>query len=200
MLSSTNITNRFFLLATAGLLLVVQGCKKSEDVPKSGSPVLATVGSVEITVADLLAEAERRRAKQQPVPSKEELLTAMVHRAALIENAKRNGLDRDPEIRRAMDAVLLGEIRERGLKEKIDAISISEEELRAVYEAEAIKFYQAAKARLSILHLVGGKSPSEEKRAELRARLESVREQVIANPPRGGRGPGIWCFGDREFG
>ena len=195
MLRRTHNTNRLLLLASAGLLLGVQGCKKSEDVPISGSPVLATIGSVTITVEDLLAEAEHRRSKNQPVPGKEELLNAMVNRAALIENAKRSGLDRDPEIRRAMDAVLLSEMRERGLKEKIDAINISDEELRAAYDAEAAKFYQAPKARLSILHLVGGKAPSDDKRAELRARLESVREQVIANPPRGGRGPAAQGFG-----
>jgi len=195
MANSTTQTHRILLLATVGLLLGVQGCRKSEEVPKSGSPILATIGGVTITVEDLVAEAERRRLKNQPVPGKEELLKAMVSRSALILNAKGSGLDRDPEIRRAMDAVLLGEMRERGLKERIDAIDISEEELRAAYDAEAANYFQAAKARLSILHLIGGKSPSESKRTELRSRLESAREQIIANPPRGGRGPAAQGFG-----
>jgi peptidyl-prolyl cis-trans isomerase C len=186
------------LLVAAGLTFAA--CSKDRPAADGGlsatdSPVLATVAGSAITAKDLLAEVAHRQAKHQPVPSKEELLQAMIERAALLHRAKDSGLDRNPEVRRALDSLLVGELRQRELQVKLDALEVSEEEMRAAYAERAQSFTTPPRNRLAILHLVGDKSATEAKREALRARMADAREKALATPAPGGRGPAASGFG-----
>ena len=188
---------RPLLVASAALLL--QSCAREAPTDSAttgdASPVLAVVGGSSITEADLLAEVERRRSRRQPVPAKEELLQAMIDRAALVHRAKHAGLTTDPEVSRALDGVLVRELRQRELHQQLQAADVSVEELRAAYENAGSKFTTAAKSRLAVLHLTAGKSATDAKRAELRERMTEARTRALANPATGGRGPAASGFG-----
>ena len=67
---------RYLLNITAVLVLAGCGKQSGGTVVKPG--VVASVGSREITVAEVVAEAGRRAAGGQPVPDKAALLDEMV--------------------------------------------------------------------------------------------------------------------------
>jgi len=195
-----SINPRFAPLLAAGLALLFPQCARDRSAadgaaPATDSPVLATVGGTAITANDLLAEAERRKERRQPVVEKDALLEAMVNRAALVHRARQSGLESDPEVRRALDNVLVSEFRQRELQGRLDAVEVSDEEMRATYAARSQSFTTPAKARLSILHLAAGEAASDGKREEARARMAEARTRALANPAPGGRGPAANGFG-----
>jgi peptidyl-prolyl cis-trans isomerase C len=188
------------LLLAAGVAFAFAGCSRDNgtadrDIPATDSPVLAIVAGSPITANDLLAEVAHRKQRNQTIPAKEELLEAMINRAALIHRAKASGLDKDPAMRRRLDGLLVSEIRQRELQSQLDTVEVSEEELRAAYAERAQSFTTPAKSRLAILHLVGGKAASDGKRSELRARMTEARDRSLADPAPGGLGPAARGFG-----
>src|SRR5262249_38241118 len=98
-------------------LLLLNGCGRKEN-----ADVLATVGPRHIRAADLRAEVERRYQRQQPVPDKQTLLQEMIDREALLQRARAAGLDHDPQTARAIENLLLGQLTERDLTPRLDAV------------------------------------------------------------------------------
>jgi peptidyl-prolyl cis-trans isomerase C len=179
-------------MALAAALLC--GCHKKSAAP-GGSPVLARAGDEVITVEDLQREAERRLAKNVPVPDKAVLLEEMTQRLAAVSRAKKAKLDADAETKREMENVLIAKLRAQELEAKLAAVSVTDEELRQAFDAGAQKYSRPAKVRLAILHLKGEPKMSEAKRAELRARMEDALKKAIENPAEGGRGAAAGGFG-----
>jgi len=72
---------------------------------------------------------------------------------------------------------------------------VSEDELRAAYEADTAKHSRPAKVRLAILQLQGDTAMSDAKKAELRARMEEGLKKAAETPVEGGRGAASMGFG-----
>ncbi len=161
----------------------------------AGPRVLATVGNATITEVDFLAEVERRRTRRQPVPGKEELLAEMIDRLALIERAKAEGLESDPEVERTYGNLLAGKLRERDLQQDLARAKVTDEEIEAEYQRSLDRYTVPAKAKFAILFLATNTTMRPEKVEELRARLVEAREKHLENPPTGSRGPGGKGFG-----
>jgi len=159
-----------FVLAA---ILLVSGCSKhSAPAPD----VLAKVGSAEIRLADFNHEVERRAKANQPVVSAEALLDEMIGRELLLLKASQAGLSNDPEVRRAVQAVLINKFKERDMKPKLDNVEVTADEVRARYEGNLQQYTTPAKARLAMLYLQTDSKMSPEKRAELKVRLEQARQ------------------------
>ena len=111
---------KLWLVIVGGVLLVlVGGCE-----PKSKPDVVARVGSREIRAQDVEAEMERRQRAQRPVLSKQDLLEEMIEREALIARAVQAGLDKDGDLRRSYENLLIGKLKQQELEprlQKIDA-------------------------------------------------------------------------------
>lgn len=186
------------LLFAAVLASAFAACSRQQEtvsVPEADPTALAVVAGTAITANDLLAEAEHRKNRNQAVPTKEVLLAAMVDRAAMIHRANESGLAQVPDVRRALDSLLVSELRQRELQAKLDAVDVSVEEMRTAYDERASSFKTPAKAQFAILHLVVEMAASDTKREELRARMTEARAQALAAPAAGGRGPATGGFG-----
>ncbi len=172
------------------LLMLVSSCGKTK-----GPAVLATVGKTRITVDDLKNEIERRRQAARPVPDNAALLDEMVEYEALLQRARASGVAQDQQVERELNNLLISKYLERELVPRVEAVEVSDAEVRAEYTNNLARYTTPAKVRLAILFLKGGPLMSDEKRAELNARMEEARRRALENPAPGGRGPAAQGFG-----
>ena len=114
-----------------------------------GSQVLARVGDDTITVQEFIEVARGAQSFYAGVPpdsAKARLLDDMVRRAVLLEEAKRQGLDRDGRLRRqAEDEVLMAALAERLTPR---TVPVSDAEIRRLYE------WRSAEARVQLIFAV----------------------------------------------
>jgi peptidyl-prolyl cis-trans isomerase C len=146
--------------------------------------VLAVVGSAEIRVPDYRREVERRHAVQLAARDPRVLLEAMVERRLLLEKALRLGLDRDPDIRRSYENLLIGRLRDEKLEARLRNVTVSEAEIRRYYEAQRDEFSRPARIKLAILV----RRITKRNREKVRAALEAVRREAAALPVTDGFG------------
>lgn len=170
--------------------LVGFGCKKAGT-----SSVLASVGPRQISIDDFRKEVERRQALRQPLPEREALLEEMINHEALLQRARQAGLEQDPTVQREIQVLLISRLRERDQASRLAAVKVTPEDVRAAYEQDLARYTQPAKVRLALLFLKKDRLMSEAKTKELRARMAEAREQAIAQPAPGGRGPAAQGFG-----
>ena len=168
-------------LCLIGVLGFFSACSKQTG-PASG--VLAKVGSREIRIEDLRKEVERRRNIHRPVPDKETLLQEMVDFEAMLQRARKAGLEGDPQLQREMNNLLVGKFMERELTPRLAAVKVTAEEVKAEYEKNIAKYTKSAQIRLAILHLGADSKTSGTKRAELRGRLTEARATALENLTR----------------
>jgi hypothetical protein len=169
-------------------------CEK-KPIASTGSPVLAKAGDEVITVADFEKEVQRRLAKHLPVPDKAVLMEEMLVRLAAVARAKQAKLHDDAETKREMENVLIAKLRAQELEAKVNALAVTEEELKAAFDAAAGGLARPAKVRLAILHLQADGKMSDAKKAELRTRMEDGLKKAAESPAEGGRGAAATGFG-----
>jgi len=177
-------------LALVGILAASAGCRRAD-----GPVVLARVGDHEITVDDLQAEAERRHAIGRSVPDKNALLEEMIAYQALLARCRTEGVSDDPVVEREVSNLLVRRLRERVLLPRLAQLDVSDDEIMTAYEARRREFERPARVRLAVLCLATQPGMSDAALREVRERLLEARRRVIANPPRGGRGPAAMGFG-----
>lgn len=168
---------KLWLIIVGGVLLVlVGGCE-----PKSKPDLVARVGSREIRAQDVEAEMERRQRAQRPVLSKQDLLEEMIEREALIARAVQAGLDKDGDLRRSYENLLIGKLKQQELEprlQKIDASPIEVDEAKSKLSSQPV-----SESHLAILQLRTHPRMSEPKIAQLMARLGQARELALKLPP-----------------
>ncbi len=140
---------RYLLNITAVLVLAGCGKQSGGTVVKPG--VVASVGSREITVAEVVAEAGRRAAGGQPVPDKAALLDEMVAEEVQVQRAMALRLHEDAEVARAMRGALIGALRTKELEPKLAAADVSPEEVKTQYEAMREKLKRPERARVGMI-------------------------------------------------
>jgi peptidyl-prolyl cis-trans isomerase C len=159
-----------------GTLLVVGGaCSREEQVD-----ALARVGEVVITSKDFNLELESRQGRS-PVPvNPQALLEEMVEREVLVQNAVKEGLNDDPEVRELVRDVLIAKYRERRLDKQLEKASeVSSDELSEAYKKEKASLLKPERARLAVLFLG---ATSEEEVAAQKGRLQAALEQIRLAP------------------
>lgn len=187
--------NAFRLLQTIvlGMAILTAGCGKPST---PDDPVLATVGDQVITVKDYNRELERRLEEGRPIASKEALLDEMVQREAALYRARTTKLASDPEVKRMMENLLMGQLRDRELEAKLREAEVTDEDLEKLYHAEIDRFKQKAKTRLAIIKINSAPTVSESKSNELNTRIAEARARAMTSPPPGGRGAASQGFGE----
>ena len=95
---------------------------------------LARVGNTVITLEDFNKKyQDNLKFFQFKVPSKKAVLDDLVKRETGIQAAKREGLDRDPEIADRMNTVLYHAYLDKKLSKEFEAIKVSDDEAKAHY-------------------------------------------------------------------
>ncbi len=102
------------------------------------NPVVARVGNEEIHATDLAALARALPPEMQGLPQSTlypMLLTQAVDRAALSQFARKEGLDKDPQVASAMKVAAEGAL-QNALLTRVIAPQVTEAKVRAAYEKE----------------------------------------------------------------
>jgi peptidyl-prolyl cis-trans isomerase C len=154
-----------FLIAVS----VLSGCKPKE---KSTSPVLAKVGSSEITQNDFMKEISRipewARDQFSGKDGKEKLLDEIIKRELVYQDAKKMRLDNDPEyidkVKEFEKMTLISLILKKEVEEKA---KVDDAEVKAFYDKNADKFTIGTKLRAS--HIL---VDTEQEAKNIRERLE----------------------------
>jgi len=175
-----------------GFGVLLGGCSQSVEEPVD---IVASIGERHITRTDLHAEAAWRRARGIPALETDVLLDKLLKEEALLLQAREQGLDRDPEINREINRLLASRFRDREMKARLEAIAVSDDEVRARYEANSESYVRPGADRLAVIWVQFHRADSDPKRRELRQRIETARQQALKQERRGGRGVAAQGFG-----
>ena len=181
---------RWFAALSGVALLASLGCRDTAEssVAPVRTDVVAQVGPALVTVEQMNHEVSRRQDQRHPVTSIEDVLADVVLTEALRQRAEGIGLEDDPQVRRELDRLLIGKLLDRELNLGPQELDVSEDELRAVYEAKRASYTEPAQFRLSLIQLKSEKMMSEGKQSELASRLQAAREQLLSTGPVATRG------------
>ncbi len=171
------------------------GCSRSPEPTVETSPVVAEVGGRKITHADFDAEATRRRAAGRPAASAQELLGEMIEREAMLVKAEASGIATSETFRSDTESRLLSQWVASTLAKTRDGVQVTDEELKASYEARKDTTLTAAPlTRLAILYRkVSGRIGDEVAQALEKSLSEGVAafEKDRAASTNNGRLPGF---------
>ncbi len=159
------------------LVLVMTSCSKEESAAAAGkavadnSPVVATVGGEKITEADIesfLSQIpEQARARYASPEGKKEFVTSLTEIKVMAIEAKKKGLDKNPDVKRKID-FMSDQLLARDLAESsFEQIKVSDEEISAFYNENKEKFTRGPRAKLR--HIL---VPSEAEAKSILARLK----------------------------
>jgi peptidyl-prolyl cis-trans isomerase C len=172
------------LLMLAALL--ADGCKRRDDAgppppanaqgapPLSKSELatpLATIDDLTITVGELEERINRQspyvRARYTSLEQKKEFLDNLIRFEVLAKEAARRGLDKDAEVVRTMKQVMIQKLMGQELDDKLTPESISDDELRAYYDANLAEYVKPEEVRASAV-VLGNRAQAERVAAEAR--------------------------------
>lgn len=168
-----------------GILLLTVGCPnlsaKRQTEGKKGT-VLAQIDDVTITVSEfedrINGQTPYVRSRYTGLEQKKEFLDNLVKFEVLASEARRQGLDRDPEVVRAMKQVMIQKL----LKQRFDRLKqedISDDEVKSYFDSHQDEFNRPPEVRVSMILV-----PDEE-----------TAKKVLADP----RSKGLENVGFREL-
>jgi hypothetical protein len=163
------------LIALCALGIGSTGCQRS--APEDPT-LLAKVGTREIHVADFQAWAQRQPARTSP-PSKESLFEEYLDHVAIIEHCKAVGLEQSPEVRRAYESLLISHLRARELEPQWTNAMPTKAQIEEYYQTNQVAFTEPAKRRGALLFLEVAAKASDEKKKEIRQRIEQGRSKAM---------------------
>ncbi len=138
---------------------------------------LASVNGMDVGTNDFDRIAKRMRPRAGTVDDefKQEVMDELVNETLLYQEALRQGIDRDPKIRKMMVNTLL----KRDVYGTLDPSEITEDELRAYFEEHKEDFVVPEKVQIKRILLKVTDNVSKE---EVRGQAEELRAQVMDNP------------------
>jgi len=165
-----------------GVMLLATACERKET-PATEAP-LAMVNGKAITEQDFDFEVQRRVSSGRPLGSPGDILQELIERQVMLDKAAASGVLEAPEVRRELENRQLGQWLDRTLQIERDAVSVSDAELGAYYEAEMESFTRPALARLAILYrrVAVRDGGAGEDAGTIRAELEKARSSYLADP------------------
>lgn len=141
-----NYTNVVRVAAPMILALSLCACKPAPtEKAKSTGTVLAEVNGNAITTDDFKSEIDKLPPYLKPMvqseEGKKELLDSMIVRQIILEQAKKDGVDKDKEVSDRMEDLRKRLIVETYLKKKVEKeAQISDEEMKKFYDENKDKF------------------------------------------------------------
>lgn len=157
------------------------GCGKKKEAESAPAP-LASVNGVAITEEDFAFEIKRRSETGRPVADAQSVLQDLIERQAMLQKAASSDVMKDPVVRRELENRQLGQWLDRSLQVERDAVRVSDDEVKAFYEANKKDYTKAEMIRLSIVYRRVGTNDSEATIQSMRDELQAAREAYLADP------------------
>jgi len=138
---------------------------------------LASINKMEVGTNDFDRVAKRMRPRAGAITDefKTEVMDELVNETLLYQEALRQGIDRDPKIRKMMVNTLL----KKDVYGTLDPDAITEEELKAYFEEHKEDFVVPEKVQVKRILL---KVTDSRPREEARTLAEDLQGQIAANP------------------
>jgi len=161
------------LACIAGL---TTSCGSKKAPVSHGAPVAIQVGSQKLHLADLQADLDDLAKRRNPVAADaSKFIPASVERLTALEQAHQLGLDKDRELRRQWENLLIGRLHEQELEKRLAELKVTDAEIEEFYQSKKSNYSRPAQLQLALLHLAVTRHTDETKRKEIRARLENAR-------------------------
>ncbi len=158
-------------------VLLLAGCGKKKSAPDAN--VLAQGDGWSVRADDFRHWWATRTGPADSPQARTEALDRLVERATLAAAARQAGLERDPETAAQIESLLIARLQEVRLAPQLAAVKISDDEVRARYDAQRENaFTQPESVRVALLWFnTRGQQPLVDR---YRPRLEQIRAEVIA--------------------
>jgi parvulin-like peptidyl-prolyl isomerase len=161
------------LVCAAGL---IASCDSEKAPAGNPEPVAIQVGSQQIRLAELQADLDDLARRRNPLAADaSSFIPASVERLTAIERAHQLGLDKDRELRRQWENLLIGRLHEQELDKQLAELKVTDAEIEEFYQSKKATYSRPAQLQLALLHLAVTRHTDEVKRKEIRARLENAR-------------------------
>lgn len=156
------------------------GSEQHDFSSKTGDDIgtkLATVDGMAVGTEDFdrIARRMRPRAGEVDDEFKQEVMDELVNETLLYQEALRQGIDKDPKIRKMMVNTLL----KRDVYGTLDPDAITDEELRAYFDENKEDFVVPEKVQIKRIMI---KFADEAGKAEAKKTAEQVRQDVADDP------------------
>ncbi|MFH0839155.1 MAG: hypothetical protein V1893_03110 [Candidatus Omnitrophota bacterium] len=120
------------------IIVCTPGCCLNQPPPKEKSVALATVNNYVITYQEFEEEfKDSAYGTDDTVESKKEFLSHLINRKLILQDAQKNGLDKDKDflkmIEKFWEQSLLKLALDRKAKEVVGSVSVSDQEIEEAY-------------------------------------------------------------------
>ena len=130
---------------------------QSPQSPRAPQVVLARVGGEPITVEEFRDEMARRGGRIpgqfSTVEQRQALLDEMIQQRVALQQARKEGLDRDPEYRATIERMLTTQYLRTHLDPELEKIEVTPEEVAAFYAAHRTEFLTPERLRAAWIFL-----------------------------------------------
>lgn len=116
--------------------LLIAGSSYAKDAPKD--QVIATVNGVKITTMDANLYLSSKRAAREPV-NPAGLIPELINREVLKQEAIKQGVDKDPEFKQAMDIQRTNMLVNSVLAKQVDKVDLTDSALKKEYDDQISK-------------------------------------------------------------
>ena len=157
------------------LIVALSGCS-----PKRSGQVLARVGDNVITTDDFKAEVQWRLNHHRPLPERSALLEEMVALELALQKAKALGLEKNADVRRSYEDMLVGELKDQELAPTVESATVSAEEIQAAYERDMAKYTKPARTRLAIIFMKVGRKMNADQKAAVETKMAEAEKAAHA--------------------
>jgi peptidyl-prolyl cis-trans isomerase C len=179
--------------ALLGLLALavgaVCGCQKQSASSKSASgaskEIVAEVGDLQISLQEFEDQLKQQnpllRTSFNTLEQKKKLLDTLIEREAMALEAKRLGLDKDPEMIRGFEKILARQLINQEFNQKVSKeINITDAEIEAYYKENQDRYHAQEKV---LVHSIFLPAPSDKatERKKAKTTADEILKQLKSN-------------------
>ncbi|MBM7116851.1 peptidyl-prolyl cis-trans isomerase [Archangium primigenium] len=181
--------------AMAAALMLLQACGGRAGNETSGvapgETLVARVGDGAITARAFKAKLEEQpafiRSRYTSLESKKEFLGGMIRFEVLAQEARRQGLDQDPEVKATLEKLMVQKLIQ---KQAAAAGTVSEAELKAYYQDHLTEFVRPERVRVGQVFLASARGDAR------RAQVQQEAARLLADARRREAGGDTRAFGE----
>ncbi len=180
--------------AVVGALLALMACDdaRKKTPEQVDSETVAQVGDKAITAAEFENKIDEQpplvRSRYKTLDRKKEFLDNLIRFEVLLQEARRRGLESDPEVKAMVEKVLVQRMMQVRQKEIEAAGALPESELRKFYDEHVSEFVRPARVRLSNIFLSAPRGDPN------RAKVREEAEKLVADIKTKEAGPNRAAF------
>jgi peptidyl-prolyl cis-trans isomerase C len=184
-------------LAMVGILALVSGCSKGESGKPKGEPgkpsgggsvggsgsedQVAKVGDVSISLSDFEEQINQQnplvRSRYKSLDQKKKLLDALVEREAMVQEARRLGLDQDPDVIRGYKKILARHLVNMEFNQKrVKEIEVTDETIEEYYKENIDRYHAPDKVRIHQIFLAAPAADKNKRKAAQKQAADLLKQ------------------------